>query len=316
MKDKMKKQIFGTVTKIASSIPLSCVIIAVAAMAVGVVFHNWHLAGGIVAVAIWPVAPALMIGPFCDTPAFIGQYKAIVMNAEFTPEGFAEAIRNLEAQINAMLGGLPPLEQYEAASELSYGMRCLRNSAANLITMSSSLSEAVKAYAAKVASQAEASAEAKLLEKGDYIKKTDSEAAVKAAAELKEKEVKDGIEAADAAKTKVLAARAKLVEDKTCTLAVANALPPDFFKEEGYADRVAKLTARLKKLTDDKLTADEFVAEMAALPLDEAGDKIFESRVKSVKSLVASSASRGAGGTQTNPLAVGAGKDTEQVLIF
>lgn len=316
MKGKMKNQILSTAKKIAFSIPLSCLFIALGSLAVGVCF-NWHVAGCVAAVALWPMAPAMLAGPFCDSPLYLGSYKVISLNGEFTPESFLNTVKQLHDQVNSMLAGLPPLEQFEASSELSYGLRCLRNSALNFVEMAAALDGVVKQYAAKITSQAEAAAEAKLLEKGEYVKKTDSEAAVQAAGEKKEKEVKDALEAENTAKTKVVAARAKLVEDKTCTQAVADALPADFFKDEGYADRVTKLTARLKKLTDEKLTADEFVAEMAALPLDEAGDKTFDARVKSVKSLVASSSSRAGSGSQANPLAVGAGSgNQEPVLIF
>jgi hypothetical protein len=158
----------------------------------------------------------------------------------------------------------------------------------------------VKQYASKLSTDAEQAAETKLIEKGEYVKKADSEAAVKSAAEAKEKEVKESIETASKEKERVTAARGKLVADKVCTETAATALKDDFFKEDGYTDRVAKLTARLKTLADNKINHSEaFVAEMVAIPLDAEGDKTFEARVNSVKGLVASSASRG---TETPPV--------------
>lgn len=309
MKGKMKK----TFLKITSSIPVSLLLVAVAMVGVGVGFHDWRLAGAVAGIALWPMAPALVAGPFCDTPGFIGQYKVIAMNGEFTAETFSAAISQLRDQINGMLAGLPPLEQYEAASELSYGMRALRNSAANLVTLAGSLEESVKQYATKLTTQAEQTAEAKLLEKGEFVKKTDAQTATNTAVEAKEKEVRAAVENDKKEVARVTAARAKLVTDKICSEPVANALSVEFFKQDGYGDRVAKLTARMKKLADNKLTADEFVQEMAALPMDDAGDQTFESRVKSVQSLVSQSATRGGGNLNAGLIG---DPDTKEVLIF
>jgi hypothetical protein len=293
------KKIFDSLFRI----PLSFILIITAAAVVGVTFHSWELATGTAVFSAWTSIPLLSAGPFCDTPRYVGPYKPLVLNGEFTPETFADMVKALRDQVNSMLAGLPPLEQYEAASDLSFGMRALQNSAANLIQLATGLEDAVKQYATKLTGEAEQKAEAKLLEKGEYVKKTDAETAQQTALTAKEKEIKDGIESASKEKERVTAARTKLVEAKVCSKAAAEALSADFFKEEGYNDRLTKLTARLKVLVDNKIShSDAFVAEMVGIPLDAEGDKTFEARVNSVKSLVGSSASRSnAGGGGASP---------------
>jgi hypothetical protein len=213
-------------------------------------------------------------------------------NAEFNPDTFAQSIESLRSQVNAMLDGLPPLEQFEVTPELAYAFRCLTTSAANFLELSESIKATAARYAASVKAKADQDAETALLGKGEHIKKTDADAAATKAADDRETAVRASI--ADEAKAdgEVTARRTKLVTDKVLPQLAAEALPKEFFKTEGYEDRVAKLTARVGKLTAKKLTAEPFVAEMVQIPLDEAGDKIFDSRVTAVESL-SSSAARG-----------------------
>jgi len=315
-KGKMKR-IAHKLLNFTFHIPLSVVLVMATSIAIGVGFHSLELGAGVAVFSSWTSIPLLATGPFCDAARYIGSYKPITMNGEFTADAFAGMIKALRDQVNAMRAGLPPLEQFETASDLSFGLRSLQNSAANLLDMAEGLADLVTQYSQELTTTAEQSAEADLIAKGEYIKKTDSEAAVKAAAEAKEKEVKDALQAETKVKERVVAARAKLVEDKVCTEAVAARLPDDFFKEEGYTDRVAKITARLKVLADNKINhSEEFVTEMAAIPLDAAGDQVFDNRVKAVKGLVATSASSRTETSARASLAMPAGDDGAPALVF
>lgn len=263
------------------------------------------------AVAAVPVVAGVMAItslPFAQSPCFgiipsqLANYISTA-NAEITAEELTNIFVNLRAEINAMLSGLPPVEQFETAPELVYGLRTFRNAAAQFLEIQEAMSTAMKKYATQAQAKAEAAAEAALIAKGDYVKKTDAETAQATAVSTAEEKVRSDAKTEKETKDKVAAARAKLVTDKVVVLAVANAIPDEFFKEEGYSDRLTKLNARLKVLTDAKLTTEVFVSEMAAIPLDEAGETTFKARVESVKSLVGAKASRG---PATPPAALGA----------
>lgn len=232
-------------------------------------------------------------------------------NAEFSPEGFQQQIAEMKARVNAMLAGLPPLEQFEAASEMAYGIRTLQRSAADLVEMHDVLTQRATKFAESVKVTAELAAEAKLLEGGEYLKKTDAEAAATTAADQREQTVRAAIAQEATEKAEITGRREKLVTDKVVTATVAASIPDDFFKTDGFEDRLVKLTARLGKITAEKLAHSEpFMAEMVALPLDEAGETNFTARLNSAKSLVSATASRGnAGGTipAKKPSLAGAG---------
>lgn len=222
--------------------------------------------------------------------------KMISGNAEISGEELAKMFSDLRANINAMLSGLPPVEQFEAAPELVYGLRTMRSAAAQLLEIQDALGNAMQKYASQIQAKAESNAETKLLAKGEYVKKTDAETARDQAVNAAKEEVRTEINTESEAKQKASSARTKLVTDKVLSQSAADALPEEFFKAEGYDDRLVKLKARLKTLADNKLVNEQsepFVAEMVALPLDEAGDKLFEGRINSVKSLVGAKASRG-----------------------
>lgn len=231
--------------------------------------------------------------------------KELQASAEYDPNMFAQFVQELRAKINTVIAGLPPLEQFEAASELSYGLRALQRAAADMLEIAGLLDQRTQTFMTAISAKAEKDAEAKLLANGSYVSKTDAEAAQNAALEKREKEIRDTIAGEATAKAKTAAARAKLVADKVVTETVAASIPDDFFKPEGYEDRFAKLTARLGTIKEKKLTTEPFLAEMVALPLDEAGDRTFEARIKSVEGLVAASASRSGGAAETSLAAPG-----------
>lgn len=219
--------------------------------------------------------------------------KMISTTSEISGEDLAIMFTELKAQVNALLSGLPPVEQFEAAPDLVYGLRTMRNAAAQLLEIQDALGTTMQKYATQAQAKAAANAEAKLIEKGEYVKKTDAETARDTAVNAAKEEVRTEVKTAGEVKEKVAAARAKMVTDKVATQSAVDALPEEFFKTEGFEDRVTKLKARLATLVSKKLDkSEDFVAEMAALGFDEAGQKTFDARIKSVESLVSSRSSR------------------------
>lgn len=256
---------------------------------------------------------AVVALPFAKTPRHGLSAKDYMVNGEFDAEKFMNDIGDLRTQINTLLAGLPPLEQYEAASEMSYGIRGLQRMAADFVELADGFRNNVQKFTTKVKATAVLEAETALLAKGDYVKKTDATAAQEAAVTAAKLEVKTELQTEQTATAEGETRRAKLVEDKVVTATVAAAIPIEFFKADGFEDRKTKLTARLGKVAEAKLTAEAFLAEMVAIPVDEAGDKIFNARLESAKSLVSATASRPAG---TSLAGLGAKKDDPELVAM
>jgi hypothetical protein len=292
--------------------------IGMAAVVVGVsvlagVQQGWLLGLGLLVVLCVPLAPVMRSQCAGYTVTVGGkQYNSTLRLpslAEMTPEAFVQMVQDLRAQVNAMLAGLPPLEQFESAQELAYAFRVLTTNAANMLELMESMRASMDQISQKVKVDAEKGAEAKLLEGKEYIKKADADAAATAAADQREKDVRAGLEDEAKALREGETRRTKLVADKVLSETAAKALPADFFKADGYEGRVSKLTARMAKLKAAKVDhAEPFVAEMLEVAFDEAGDKIVDRRIENVKSVV-SNASR-SGGNGRPPLAPPAHAET------
>ena len=62
---------------------------------------------------------------------------------------FLASVAKIKDQANAALAGLPPLEQHEASSEISYGIRSLQRYGAELATQAESLNGMVEKFHAE-----------------------------------------------------------------------------------------------------------------------------------------------------------------------
>jgi hypothetical protein len=265
--------------------------IAIAIVLVLVPAIGWPhaLAAGVIgafmlatSIAVGTAGPILGITPNFDLPA----------NASLTDFADKEA-GELKVHLTAMLSALPPVEQIDAKPELVAAHVSMKSSGNKFLELVAHARGAADFIVKTAEARAEKAAEEKLIATGNYIKKADSEAAVTAAKAQAEKDAKEVLEKDQAAKAAISTARAKLVTDKVVVQAAADALPNEFFANDGFEDRKTKLSARIKKLGELLLDKSEgFVVEMAALPYDEAGDKAFETRVANVKGLVGVSASR------------------------
>ncbi len=223
---------------------------------------------------------------------------------------FLVSIHSIKDQANAMLAGLPPLEQFEASADLSYGIRSLQRYGNELVAAADNISSKVSGFAAQatetITAEANAKAQEVLLAAGEFIKKVDAEAAQGLALQGMEKQMRETFTAERVAETKVKTKRAALVAGKTLPLVVAEALPDALLGGETVDADVVKIGARLKKLTDMGLTAEgapKVFAEVAGISLDDAGEAIFNTRIETIQEARGTTKGKGGGG---NPLA-GAG---------
>jgi hypothetical protein len=207
------------------------------------------------------------------------------------------SIDGLRDQCNTMLAGLPPLEQYENAQELSYGLRCLQSYGKNLANMAAEMKTRITAVKAKIMANAEAAAkanaEAALLATGGYVKKTDADAALSQAVTNKETEVRNAFAAEQQKQQRVTARRAELIEAKTLPASVVNAISAEMIAAENYKEAVGMVAERVTKIRAiglDPEKAAEFTAEMVNLPYTDDGKATFTKRVESVQKLMGATA--------------------------
>jgi len=224
---------------------------------------------------------------------------------------FIAAIAGIKDQANAMLAGLPPIEQFEATSDIAYGIRSLQRYGNELVQTANNLSSKVAGFAAEattlITAEAKGKAQEDLLALGEFIKKVDAEAAQGLVLAAKETELRTAFTAERQLEKTVKDKRAKLVADKVMPLVVAEMISDAVLGDEKADDKVAAIGARLKKLTDLGLTAEsapKVFAEVAGIPLDAAGDAIFNTRFDTIQEARGAASGSGAGaGKGRNPLA-------------
>ena len=221
-----------------------------------------------------------------------------------------QAIANLRNQVNAMLTGLPPLEQFEAASDMAYGIRSLTTYGNSLVEMANNLTTKMTAYAEKAKSDALVTAEAtvkeKLIADGVVVLKVDSEASVQTAISQAQTDTRALIVAEMAAREKITQRRAALVTDKKLPQVAAEKISDAVLGADDHEAQIARVVARVDKLQKLGLTAEKagtVFAEMAGLPTDEGGESEFTRRYTAIEATAA--AFRGTA-PAVNPLA-GAG---------
>lgn len=221
-------------------------------------------------------------------------------------QAFLDLIKDMKAQANATLKAMPPIEQFQASQELAWCFESLQRQGNSLVEFAENLSKQIGEVANKITSTATAEAKTTLLASGELISKADHDAAVTAAANTRETEVRGAI-ASDAEKFKLLIVRRdKLVSDKVLPAIAAERMPVVQLEGDGYLANAELVKGRLAKLIPFGITpetAAEAVAEIASIPLGEDGEKIFQGRFKLIESACSASRKATGGGGQLNPLA-------------
>jgi hypothetical protein len=196
-------------------------------------------------------------------------------------QDFLGFLTELKAKANLTLQGLPPLEQFEASSELAYCFRALQRQANELVEFTETINKSMTEVAAKLGAEAVAEA----VTAGNYIAKTDHEAALSAARIAVEKDVRNTITAEQVGRDKVASRRQQIITDKILPAVAAERLSDTVLGADDYLGSAAKVGSRIKLFGDLGVTAEtagEVIAEVASIPLDADGEAIFTQRLQFV----------------------------------
>lgn len=192
---------------------------------------------------------------------------------------------NIRARFNKALEGLGPIEQVEASQQLIGVLREVDWAQHRITEISASVDEQVTKAETMLATYAQESIAAAITEKvtaGELIRKEDHETLITAAEKKGKDEVRQEFQAAADRAQKIAENRNKLVTDHG--VHVAAALTDEDLTADDSADRIARITARTKKLTDAGIPADgateKFHASMLSCAPTEAGDAEFNSRLE------------------------------------
>jgi len=210
-----------------------------------------------------------------------------------------QALAGLRTRANEALKGLPPLEQSESSSELAYGIRCMERVTRDLEGVMGGVEEQLSAIESLRASEEErvkAEIRSELLSSGEYIAKADSEAAVETAEQAKETALRGEFQR-EQETAKTIADRQSALREKLPT-GVVDKLPTEVLSSESFDTDRVKLEERFKKCSDLGIKSEGFLAEVAGLALDAAGDAAFDARLEVVADL---SKSGGGGGSRPTP---------------
>ena len=205
---------------------------------------------------------------------------------------FLASIAKIKDQANAALAGLPPLEQHEASSEISYGIRSLQRYGAELATQAESLNGMVDKFntdvLTRLTAEAALSAETALLATGDYVKKADAEAALSAAVDEANRGTRAAITAEQELIARIAAKRADLIASKTLPAVTAEKLSDTLLSAATADADISKIKDRCVALNQIGVTAEQAPAifeELAGIPVSAEGDAAFASRLVTVTQL-------------------------------
>lgn len=220
----------------------------------------------------------------------------------------------LRTNANAALKTLPPIEQFEANQELSYGLRCMRNMGQEMAEQLERLNKWLTADTEGAFAAAEKAVLSAAIAAGDVLPKADHEAAITAARDGAAKATADDLTAKFEAQLKAAGKRNSLLKDLPTV--VAEKIPDAVLLSAEAGAAIETIKARLNTLAGFGTTAEtaaEFVAEVATLPTDAAGTLLFDTRTAPIR--VAFQASKPASG-KTDPVppnpAAGAGTPSSE----
>lgn len=196
-----------------------------------------------------------------------------------------ELKNSIRAKFNTALEGLGPIEQIEASQPLIGVLREVDWAKDRITRISAELDENIANAETMLATFTQEKITAAITEKvtaGELVRKEDHETLITAAENKGKEEVRQEFQAAADRAQKITEQRNKIVTDHG--VHVAACLSDDDLTADDSADRVARVTARTKKLTDAGIAAEgpteKFFASMLSCAPTEAGDAEFESRLE------------------------------------
>ena len=206
-------------------------------------------------------------------------------------EPFLQFLKDLRASINAQLKALPPLEQFEAASQLSWPLRQLQEYGESLTNQIGEIQSKVERFVSEQAERLRAEVRSELASSGEFVLKADAETAASTARADGERAAREAIQAEIAETNTLRERRAKVVTDGVIPAVLAERLGDEIFRGEDFMDRVNKVGERAQKISKLGLAPEGVnaaLAEMASIPVDESGDAVFEGRLATIQQIAAS----------------------------
>ncbi len=197
-------------------------------------------------------------------------------------------IASCQQSLNQTLSALPPIEQLEATSEAAGILRHMKSSASYLKETFGAFEAKMSEYKASIQKEIEDASEllasTKLeakLSGGEYIKKSDADAAQQVAVQ--------GAETALRASMKKITDRRKEITEGegAVSVEIASLLSDETLAADDYKLRASKAGARCKTLTDLGVAVPAVLSETANLGIDEAGEKLAADKIATFQGVAA-----------------------------
>ncbi len=197
-------------------------------------------------------------------------------------------ITSARASMNQTLSSLPPIDQYEAASEMAYILRNMKSSGDYLMETFKSFEGDITSLQAKVSeyvtgqvtSGVETALQARLAS-GEIVKKEDAEANLQAALQARENNIRAEIQ-------KISTRRSELsTGEGAIPVEVAAIISDENLLSEDYKIRASKAAARVKELSDLGVSVPRVLCEAANLPTDDTGEATFNERLATFRGVAA-----------------------------
>lgn len=193
-------------------------------------------------------------------------------------------INDLTSRIETALAGVPAVEQSGGVPEVNFAIRSCRQFATEFKTMLGGLKARVKQEAEgrtaelKTALRAELAKDPAWLKASDLMTKADHETAIVVARNDEKSKVDGAVQQQISGMKQMAERRRKAIDDKAVTAVAASAIPDDVFEGEDYGVKLAKVSARLGKLSGIKSLAadDKATKRVASFPVTAEGDAAFE----------------------------------------
>lgn len=221
-----------------------------------------------------------------------------------------QALNSFKTRCNDIVKRLPPIEQFEASSEIVHGIRCLTMYCAEVAGIAENLEAKAQEYEGKLAAEVSEQLQQKL-SAGEYLTKDDAIAASERAAADRESSVRQEIATIDS-RRKELTTPASAGAKPVIPAELASHLTVELLKADDYRERAGKIAGRLNEIASLGMSLPSLQAEACSLPLDDAGQSAFTGRLKTVREV------REAGGGSTvnpNPFLTGGAGGKPRAMI-
>jgi len=215
-----------------------------------------------------------------------------------------QALSALKTRCNDIVKNLPPIEQYEASSELVWPIRSMTTYCKELAEQATSLESKVAEYETKMTQEVEQRAGVLLQEKlsgGEYVSKADAKTAAETAANSREQNVRQEIATVATRRTE-LTTPAKAGEKPLIPVELASSLSPELLLAADYRERAGQVATRLQEIAKLGVKMPLGLSQEAcSMALDETGNAAFNARLATIKEVAELASGKPSNGTPENP---------------